>query len=259
MNRRLRFLTLLLALLLCLGVCPVALAQGEEEAAADLTADCTIALPEKLQEKLYRITDNVVESYQMFEAEESVNITPPSGQQAQGLYLEWYKVPKNYTVETYDAAGTLLSSHEAQPFLNSYFPLDAGAAQIKLVFNSDAELSGLRLYGEGTLPADVQLWQPTPETADLLYIAATPQSAVKDFFGVLAAYTMEHEIPSALVVLSKDTRSMQEGLLAGLWEMGFANYPQFGSLESSNNEVYKRVRGNWSTKSTTRLLQSVLS
>lgn len=259
MNRRLRFLTLLLALLLCLGVCPAALAQGEEEVAADLTADCTIALPEKLQDKLYRITDNVVESYQMFEAEESVTITPPSGQQAQGLYLEWYKVPKNYTVETYDAAGTLLSSYEAQPFLNSYFPLDAGAAQVKLVFNSDAELSGLRLYGEGTLPADVQLWQPTPETADLLYIAATPQSAVKDFFGVLAAYTMEHEIPSALVVLSKDARSQQEGLLAGLWEMGFANYPQFGSLESSNNEVYSRVRGNWSVKATTKLVARVLS
>ena len=259
MNRRLRFLTLLLALLLCLGVCPAALAQGEEEGAADLTADCTIALPEKLQDKLYRITDNVVESYQMFEAEESVTITPPSGQQAQGLYLEWYKVPKNYTVETYDAAGTLLSSYEAQPFLNSYFPLDAGAAQVKLVFNSDAELSGLRLYGEGTLPADVQLWQPTPETADLLYIAATPQSAVKDFFGVLAAYTMEHEIPSALVVLSKDARSQQEGLLAGLWEMGFANYPQFGSLESSNNEVYSRVRGNWSVKATTKLVARVLS
>jgi len=259
MNRKLRFLTLLLALLLCLGVCPVAMAQGEEKVAADLPADCSIALPEKLQEKLYRMTDNVVESYQMFEPDDSVTITPPAGKQAQGLYLEWYKVSKNYTVETYDTAGTLLSSYEAQPFLNSYFPLDADAAQVKLVFGSDAELSGLRLYGEGTLPADLQLWQPTLESADLLYIAATPQSAVKDFFGVLAAYTVEHEIPSALVVLSKDTRTMQEGLLAGLWEMGVANYPQFGSLESSNNEVYKRVRGNWSTKLTTKLVQSVLS
>jgi len=259
MNRRLRFLTLLLALLLCLGVCPTALAQGEESLAADLTADCTIALPEKLQDKLYRMTDNVVESYQMFEAEESVTIMPPAGKTAQGLYLEWYTLPKSYVVETYDAAGTLLSSYEGQPFLNSYIALDALSAQIKLVFGSDAELSDLRLYGEGALPADVQLWQSTLESADLLYIAATPQSAVKDFFGVLAAYTVEHEIPSAMVVLSKDTRSMQEGLLAGLWEMGFANYPQFGSLESSNNEVYKRVRGNWSTKSTTKLVESVLS
>ena len=260
MNRRLRFLTLLVALLLCLGACPVALAQEAEQTAADLTKDCTITLPENLQEKLYRITDGLVESFQRFDHDESVTITPPAGQSAQGLYLEWYTVPKSYAVETYDAAGTLLSSIEGQPFLNSYIPLDAASAQIKLVFGSDdAELAGIRLYGEGTLPADVQLWQPTPETADLLYIASTPQSAVKDFFGVLAAYTVEHEIPSALVVLSKDTRNMQEGLLAGLWEMGFANYPQFGSLVSTNNDVYKRVCGNWGSKPTTKLVQRVLS
>ncbi len=260
MNRRLRFLTLLVALLLCLGVCPAALAQEEEQTAADLTKDCTITLPENLQEKLYRITDGLVESYQRFDHDESVTISPPAGQPAQGLYLEWYTVPKSYAVETYDAAGTLLSSIEGQPLLNSYIPLDTASAQIKLVFGSDdAELAGIRLYGEGTLPADVQLWQPTPETADLLYIASTPQSAVKDFFGVLAAYTVEHEIPSALVVLSRDTRSMQEGLLAGLWEMGYANYPQFGSLMSTNNDVYKRVCGNWGAKPTTKLVQHVLA
>jgi len=259
MNRTLRVLTLLIALLLCLTVCPAALADGEGETARDLTADCAIVMPEALQEKAYRITDGWIESYQAFSAKHTLEINLPADQAAQGAYFEWYTLPKDYLLEEYDATGTLVSSYEKQPFVNCYFPIDESVTRLSLVFHSDAELSDLRIFGAGTLPTDIQRWEPTLETTDMLYIASTPQAAVTDFFGVLAAYTVEHEIPSALVVLARETRTMQEGLLAGLWKLGVSNYPQFGSFESLNNESYKRVRGFWGVGTTTKFVQSTLA
>ncbi len=94
MNRRLRFLTLLVALLLCLGVCPAAGARRGANR-RDLTKDCTITLPENLQEKLYRITDGLVESYQRFDHDESVTISPRRGNRRRGC-IEGYTVPKSY-------------------------------------------------------------------------------------------------------------------------------------------------------------------
>ena len=118
------------------------------------------------------------------------------------------------------AAGTLLSSAERQPYINCYFPLDAGTASIKIFCRRDASLSGLHVYGEGTLPETVQLWEPTAAQADLLFIGATPDAAVTDFYALLALYTVEHQIPTVLTVLEKESRTEQGDLLAGLWRMG---------------------------------------
>jgi hypothetical protein len=52
---------------------------------------------------------------------------------------------------------------------------------------------------------------------------------------------------------------MQEGLLAGLWQMGIVNYPQFGDFAALNNDAYKRVRGSWGASATTKFIQSCLN
>jgi hypothetical protein len=260
MNRTLRFLSLSLALLLCLGTRGVSLADDGSQAgsAADITADCAVLMPETLADKAYRITDDSIESYQEFNGKHTLEITLPQDEIAQGVYFEWYTLPRQYTLEEYNGAGELISSYENQPFVNSYYSIDDAVTRLKLVFQSDAALSTVRVYGDGVLPQNVHLWQPTLEKADLLYIASTPQAAVTDFYGVLAAYTVEYEIPSALVILAKESRTMQEGLLAGLWQMGIVSYPQFGDFAALNNDAYKRVRGSWGASATTKFIQSVL-
>ncbi len=258
MNRSLRLLTLLVALLLCLGICSVALANEDSGEAEDLTAACGIILPEALANKAYRITDSAIESYQAFTAKHTLEIDLPADLIAQGVYFEWYTLPNEYTLEQYDSSGALVSSSSSQPFVNCYYQIEESVTVLKLAFYSDAELSTVRVYGEGALPLSVQLWQQQPDTADLLLIASTPQAAVTDFFGVLASYTVEHQIPTALVVLAKDTRTMQEGLLAGLWKLGITSYPRFGSFVNLNSDSYKRTRGEWGVGASTKFIQSVL-
>ena len=120
MNRSLRYLTLLVALLLCFGICSVALANEGGGEAEDLTASCAIILPEAMADKAYRITDGAIESYQPFTAKHTLEIDLPSDQIAQGVYFEWYTLPDDYTLEQYDASGALVSSTLSQPFVNSY-------------------------------------------------------------------------------------------------------------------------------------------
>ncbi|MEA5049589.1 MAG: phosphodiester glycosidase family protein [Eubacteriales bacterium] len=261
MNRTLRTLSLLAALLLSFHFCGTALADDgtQADSAADITADCTFLMPEALADKTYRITDDAIESYQEFTGKHTLEIALPNDETAQGIYLEWYTLPDQYFLEEYNTAGELISSYENQPFVNTYYPIDDAVTALRLVFRSDAQLSTVRVYGEGALPQDVQLWQPVLEQADLLCIAATPQAAVTDFYGVFASYTAEHEISTALVVLAKENRTMQEGLLAGLWKMGIDDYPQFGCFAALNNDAYKRVRGSWGAGATAKFIQSVLT
>ena len=122
-----------------------------------VTADCTITMPEALAGKEYRITDNLVETYQTFAQGQTVQVQLPEG--AIGLYLEWYNATTDYQVVQSDASGAVLSEDAAQPFMNAYYPLADGAASVAINVTGDASLSTLAVYGAGELPANVQRWQ----------------------------------------------------------------------------------------------------
>jgi hypothetical protein len=260
MKLNLRLSAFALAFCLLLTALPAA-AHAETETAAtatDLTEQCVLTPSGDDADKAYRVTDAYTESYLELSKDKPLSITLPAGASAQGLYLEWYDLPDSYTVEQYDAAGTLLSSAERQLYINCYFPLDAAAASLKINCGGDAFLSGLHGYGEGTLPNTVQLWEPTLTQVDILFIGATPDAAVTDFYALLALYTVEHQIPTVLTVLEKESRTEQGDLLAGLWHMGIRNYPVFGAFSALNNDSYKRVRGWWGVSATHSFIQDQL-
>ncbi|MDD4311003.1 MAG: phosphodiester glycosidase family protein [Eubacteriales bacterium] len=239
-------------LLLLSGVVPLSSARAESAEiqtgqVGTVTGDCTITMPEELAGKEYRITDGLVESYQNFEAGQSVQIDLPEG--AQGLYLEWYNLTSGYTVTQTDQSGTTLSEDAAQPFVNAYYPLKDGAKSVTLSFSRDCSLSTLSVYGAGDLPSSVQRWNQ-PTTADLLVVASNSKTALDEFFGVIATYACNHDIPTALVVMSRNTRAAQQELLSALWYAGYDQYPFFGDFTSVNDSLYKMVKNEWGRKTT---------
>ncbi|HRX57643.1 MAG TPA: phosphodiester glycosidase family protein [Eubacteriales bacterium] len=254
-----RALTLLLALFLFFTALPAASRAEEGETAADLTAACVFTLPEADADKEYRLTDGYVESYLVIPDEETLEIALPAGETVQGIYLEWYTLSKAYTIEQYGASGELIGSIARQDFVNCYYPLDASAATVKIVCDSEAALSSVTVYGEGTLPDGVEQWEPTLSEADLLFVASTPEAAVTDFYALLALYTVEHQVPTVLTVIERESRTEQGELLAGLWRMGIRTYPVFGDFYCVNNEAYKRVRSSWGVGATDSFVEDELS
>lgn len=244
-------------LLLLSGIVPLSSARAESAEiqtgqVGTVTGDCTITLPEELAGKEYRITDGLVESYQTFEAGQSVQVDLPEG--AQGLYLEWYNQSSDYTVTQLDQSGATLSEDAAQPFINAYYPLKEGVKSVTLSFSRECSLSTLAVYGAGELPSDVQRWNQ-PASADLLVVASTSKTALDEFFGVIATYACNHDIPTALVVMSRNTRSAQQELLSALWYAGYDQYPFFGDFTSVNDALYKMVKNDWGRKTTLSFIE----
>ncbi len=248
-------------LLLLSGVVPLSVAHAESaeietQQVGTVTKDCTITLPEALAGKEYRITDGLVESYQTFESGQTITVDLPDG--AQGLYLEWYQPTSAYSVTQTDTSGASLSDDAGQPFLNAYYPLKEGAKHLAITLTGEASLSTLAVYGAGELPATIQHWiQPTK--ADLLVIASNSATALDEFFGVIATYACNHDIPTALVVMSPNTRSAQQELLSALWYAGFDQYPIFGTFQSVNDSLYKMVKNDWGRKTTLTFIQDQIA
>lgn len=247
---------LTMLVLLFSGFVPLSGARAESaeiqtQQVGTVTSACTVTMPEALAGREYRITDGLVESYQSISAGTSVLVDLAEG--AQGLYLEWYSPTSQYTVTQFDQSGATLGEDAASPFLNAYFPLKEGATKVALNFTGAGSLSTLAVYGAGELPADVQFWK-TPTSADLLVVASSPKTALDEFFGVIATYGANHDIPTALVVMSPGTRSAQQELLSALWYAGFDQYPSFGAFTSINEKLYKMVKNDWGRKPTTAFI-----
>lgn len=223
-----------------------------------ITNDCRFTLPESAGDKAYRFLDGYVESYLPLEKGAELLIEMP--EPAQGLYLEWYALPTAYTVEELSASGSVTKTHDALPFVNAYFELDETTRAIRVTALDSCRLSTLRLYAAGTeLPADVQRWQAPHAQADLVFLAATPEAALEDLFAALAIYTAEHEVQTAIVCVSADTRAAQGDLLAALWKLGIENYPYWGGFFCWNNKSYVLLNAEWKAAPVQKYLESILT
>lgn len=248
-------------LLLITGFLPLSSARAESAEiqtaqVGTITSECTFTLPEELAGKEYRFTDGLVESFQMFSSGQTLEVDLPDG--AQGVYLEWYSPTSRYSLKQLDASGATLSEDAASPFLNAYYPLNEATKHVTLSFTGKASLSTFAVYGAGDLPASVQRWN-TPADADLLVVASSPKTALDEFFGVIATYACNHDIPTALVVMSPVSRTAQQELLSALWYIGFDQYPYFGEFVSVNEKLYKMVRSDWGRKPTLSLLEDQIA
>lgn len=233
-------------------------AMAAAEIAGTITNDCRLTLPEKVADKAYRLLDAYVDSYVPLAKGDELLIEMPEA--AAGLYLEWYTLPWAYTVEELSASGSVTNTHESPAFVNAYFELNESTRAIKIIAQDSGQLSSLRLYAAGAeLPGDLQRWQGPHEQADLVFLAATPEAALEDLFAALAIYTVEHELRTAVVCMSADTRASQGDLLAALWKLGVRNYPYFGGFFTWNNTSYRLLNAEWKVGPTQKYLENIVT
>lgn len=211
-----------------------------------MTGQCTVAFPEKLSGKEYRVTDGMVESYQTFSKGDVIRIQFPSA--AEGLYLEWYEETGAYSVTYLDGAGSPIQTDGGSGYLNAYFPAPDGASGAEISIGAkNVSLSTISVYEKGKLPDTVQKWTAL-DKADILIAASTPERALFDFYSAVAVYGVCFQVPVQLVIMTRTTRTAQNELLAALWNTGYGFYPKFGSFKAENNEFYKMVRAGWGKK-----------
>lgn len=145
------------------------------------------------------------------------------------LYMIWDTVPGVYWV-VWDTGRVECGQNG---FLHEYITLPEAVHRITFEFEKEAYriLCDVNLYTEGSVPDDVQIWQPPYETADILVFPTHSDDDTLFFGPLIAYYAIEQEckVQTAFMVEHHGYSERNHERLNGLWEMGLRNYPILGN------------------------------
>lgn len=202
----------LFAVWLCAGTIPGAV-NAESSAAKELTADCEIRY-------------------------EGESVTVSCGEKIAGLYIEWKKVPGEWSLRAEEENGGETEMHFGlQGYLHEFAAV-SGNTVVLNVAGFREKVKTFRVFGEGTLPADVQVWDPPCEEADLMLLSTHADDEHLFFAGILPYYAgeLQKDVQVVYMVNHNNTESRPHELLDGLWAVGVRHYPVIGAAPDLYSE-----------------------
>ena len=220
------------ALLLALALVIIAGGAGAEEA-ENMTSACEYKVCSKPGRAAF-LTDGKYTSYWESEKEAHPWITISSDQPVYGLYLCFQNMPDEYVIQQEKGGSWETVAEGDTLYHHIYYPLD-GIRQIRVYASASGKktvmgFNEVFVFGEGDLPDWVQIWNPTPEKADILFLATHPDDEMLFLGGALAWYGVEKQCNVAVAYLTKSNTTRRSEALNGLWTLGIRNYPVFGEF-----------------------------
>lgn len=182
--------------------------------------------------KLERLWDKDY-SYNFFGGEcvnPHLTIQTPKDRLCYGLYICWNTIPESWELKAQDENGEWYVIHTGgtEGFAHEYVPVPGlSNLRIQIAGEETARLSikELMVLGEGELPENVQVWQPTPEKADLLLLSAHPDDEYIFMGGTIPYYAGERGVDMAVCYMTYANQLRRSELLNGLWHAGMRTYP----------------------------------
>ena len=239
---------LLLALLL---LCASTAALAAE--AVDITGECKFKVCYSGR-KYTQMTDKKYTSYWESNSVMTpyITLTAPKETPIAGLYICFGNMPPSWEVQVSDDGDDWFKAVEGDTrFLHSYVPLPEPSRYVRVIVTSEKKytlrVNEIYALSEGELPDWVQVWEPTWEKADVMFVSTHPDDELIFFGGAIPTYAVEQgrRVVVAYFSYSNTTRSSE--LLNGLWHMGVRNYPVLGPFRDGKakniNEAYKNVGG----------------
>lgn len=241
-----------LALLMLLLFRVPALAQE----AQDITDQCKItASPGKF--KLARLYDRDYRTAFMSNKQKNphIDVAAPKGSPIYGLYVclaDKKTSPWQVQAKRGGKWETIFESEGL--YAHEYVPLPEGEEEIRIRAAAEKQVvfsvNELFAFGPGDLPSFVQHWQPTPEKADLLVIAAHPDDEILFFGGAIPTYAAEKGMRVVVAYMTNGTTkdgitSRRSELLNGLWEMGVRAYPVINGFDDLYSQKLDKGYSIW--------------
>lgn len=179
-----------------------------------------------------------------------LTIQTPSGRACHGLYICWNVIPEAWELKTQDENGEwyVFASGGSEGYAHVYVPVP-GLTSIRLQLPGDqpARLSikELMVLDEGELPEQVQVWQPTPEKADLLLLSAHPDDEYIFMGGTIPYYAGELGLDVAVCYMTYANPLRRSELLNGLWHAGLRTYPILLENEDRYSRSIEKAYSYW--------------
>lgn len=242
------FMALLLLLLMSTSIAFAA-------EATDITEECKFKICSSGR-KYTQMTDKKYTSYWESNKIKTpwVAVTAPEDKLIAGVYICFGNMPDSWEIQTSDNGKDWFTAVPGDTsYLHAYVALPEPATYVRLAVTSEKK-TALRIneffvLSEGDLPDWVQVWQPTAEKADILFLAAHPDDELIFFGGAIPTYAVEQQRQVVVAYLTRSNTTRSSELLNGLWHMGVRNYPVIGSFSDNYAKDLKTAYKNAGGKS----------
>lgn len=207
--------------------------------ANDITEDCKFKVCSSGR-KYTLMTDKKYTSYWESNKIKApwIAITAPEGKPIAGLYVCFGNMPESWEIQTSDDGKDWFTAVPGDTrFLHAYVALPQPAQHVRLAVTSEKKtalrINDLFVLSEGDLPDWVQVWQPTEEKADILFLSTHPDDELIFFGGAIPTYAVEQQRKVVVAYFSRSNTTRSSELLNGLWHMGVRTYPVIGNFKDS--------------------------
>lgn len=186
--------------------------------------------------KRSNLTDSSHYTTVPFNSKDTITIRSKDGSLIHGLYISWDSQPVSWILTT--DHGDLNCGSNA--FLHEYIALETPSASLTIHIPEDSmRVDGIRIFGEGDLPHDVQVWNPPCERADIMVVSSHSDDEILFFGGVLPTYSYLYDADIQVVYMCEfwtTTKVREHEKLDGLWESGVRFYPVCGNFYDKYSE-----------------------
>lgn len=207
--------------------------------ANDITEDCKFKVCSSGR-KYTLMTDKKYTSYWESNKIKTpwIAITAPEGKPIAGLYVCFGNMPESWEIQTSDDGKDWFTAVPGDTrFLHAYVALPQPAQHVRLAVTSEKKtalrINDLFVLSEGDLPDWVQVWQPTEEKADILFLSTHPDDELIFFGGAIPTYAVEQQRKVVVAYFTRSNTTRSSELLNGLWHMGVRMYPVIGNFKDS--------------------------
>lgn len=207
--------------------------------ANDITEDCKFKVCSSGR-KYTLMTDKKYTSYWESNKIKTpwIAITAPEGKPIAGLYVCFGNMPESWEIQTSDDGKDWFTAMPGDTrFLHAYVALPQPAQHVRLAVTSEKKtalrINDLFVLSEGDLPDWVQVWQPTEEKADILFLSTHPDDELIFFGGAIPTYAVEQQRKVVVAYFTRSNTTRSSELLNGLWHMGVRTYPVIGNFKDS--------------------------
>ncbi len=207
--------------------------------ANDITEDCKFKVCSSGR-KYTLMTDKKYTSYWESNKIKTpwIAITAPEGKPIAGLYVCFGNMPESWEIQTSDDGKDWFTAVPGDTrFLHAYVALPQPAQHVRLAVTSEKKtalrINDLFVLSEGDLPDSVQVWQPTEEKADILFLSTHPDDELIFFGGAIPTYAVEQQRKVVVAYFTRSNTTRSSELLHGLWHMGVRTYPVIGNFKDS--------------------------
>ncbi len=165
-----------------------------------------------------------------FKKNDKINISAKDNDKIAGIYIIWDSPISDWTM-TVDGKDMKCGQYG---FIHEYIPVGEGASNLTINIPSDnIAISDIRIFSEGQLPSDVQVWNPPCEKADIMLISSHSDDELLFFGGIIPIYSFKYDADIQVVYMTEfwsKEKVREHEKLDGLWMAGVDNYPVCGNF-----------------------------